>query len=124
MDGNQHHLMSSASPVIDRKKKVGTGRLFCAAQHCCGALHAHAGDAATARELARRNIAAFEASGGSAIAINAAGCGAMVKQYGHLLQDDPAWAARARIVMPGWARGTPRTGSRIFFEPIRVPPRY
>ena len=64
-------------------------------QHCCGALHAHAGDLAGARALARRNIVAFEASGASTIAVNSAGCGAMLKQYGHLLHDDTTWAARA-----------------------------
>ncbi|HRN53149.1 MAG TPA: heterodisulfide reductase-related iron-sulfur binding cluster [Gemmatimonadaceae bacterium] len=64
-------------------------------QVCCGALHAHAGDADTARELARRNIAAFEASGAEFIAMNSAGCGAMCREYAHLLADDPAWAARA-----------------------------
>jgi glycolate oxidase iron-sulfur subunit len=67
-------------------------------QRCCGALHAHAGDLNTARALARANIAAFEASGAEWIAINAAGCGAMVKDYGHLLADDPAWSARAASV--------------------------
>src|SRR5262249_31740552 len=58
------------------------------AQVCCGALHAHAGDLETARELARRNIDAFElflATNGSAtIIINAAGCGALLKEYGEL----------------------------------------
>lgn len=67
-------------------------------QHCCGALHAHAGDLEGARDLARRNIVAFEAHPFAAIAINSAGCGAMVKQYGHLLHDDPAWSVRARAV--------------------------
>jgi glycolate oxidase iron-sulfur subunit len=67
-------------------------------QGCCGALHAHAGDAPTARALAKRNIAAFERAGTAPIAINAAGCGAMIKEYGHLLHDDPAWAARAAAV--------------------------
>ena len=67
-------------------------------QHCCGALHAHAGDLDSARELARRNILAFEATGSAPIAINSAGCGAMIKQYGHLLHDDPAWASRANSV--------------------------
>ena len=67
-------------------------------QQCCGALHAHAGDQATARELARRNIAAFEKSGADFIAVNAAGCGAMMKDYGHLLRDDIDWAARAANV--------------------------
>ena len=64
-------------------------------QGCCGALHAHAGDLEAARKLARNNIAAFEKSGSDFIAVNAAGCGAMMKEYGHLLHDDPAWADRA-----------------------------
>ena len=64
-------------------------------QVCCGALHAHAGDDATARELARTNIAAFEESGAEFIALNSAGCGAMCRSYGHLLAHDKQWAARA-----------------------------
>ena len=67
-------------------------------QRCCGALHAHAGDLAGARALARRNIAAFEQSGAEHIAVNASGCGLMIKEYGHLLADDPAWAERAAAV--------------------------
>ena len=66
-----------------------------AGQRCCGALHAHAGDAETARALARANVEAFEKSGADVIAVNAAGCGAMMKEYGHILADDPAWHARA-----------------------------
>jgi glycolate oxidase iron-sulfur subunit len=66
-----------------------------AQQGCCGALHAHAGDLDTARSLARANIAAFEQSPDALIAVNAAGCGAMLKEYAHLLQDEPAWHARA-----------------------------
>jgi glycolate oxidase iron-sulfur subunit len=64
-------------------------------QRCCGALHAHAGDLDAARKLARRNIRAFEKSGAEFIAVNAAGCGAMMKEYAHLLADDPEWAPRA-----------------------------
>jgi glycolate oxidase iron-sulfur subunit len=64
-------------------------------QQCCGALHAHAGDADTARALARANIAAFEASGAEWIVLNSAGCGAMCRAYAHLLHDDTEWAARA-----------------------------
>ena len=67
-------------------------------QRCCGALHAHAGDAGTARELARANIAAFEQSGADVIAVNAAGCGAIMKEYGELLADDPAWKDRASVL--------------------------
>ena len=65
------------------------------AQRCCGALHAHAGEPETARALARTTIAAFEAAGVDAVVVNAAGCGAHLKAYGHLLRGDPAWAARA-----------------------------
>ena len=67
-------------------------------QRCCGALHAHAGDDNTARTLARANIAAFERSGAEWIVVNAAGCGAMMKEYGHLLSRDRAWHARAEAV--------------------------
>jgi glycolate oxidase iron-sulfur subunit len=70
-------------------------------QGCCGALHAHTGDLEGARALARRNVAAFEraiAAGAAHVVANAAGCGAMMKEYGHLLADDPAWAARAAAV--------------------------
>ncbi len=64
-------------------------------QRCCGALHAHAGDLDGARELARANIAAFERAGAERVAVNSAGCGAMCKEYGHLLAGDPQWADRA-----------------------------
>ncbi len=68
------------------------------AQVCCGALHAHGGDVEQARELARRNIAAFMPEGEEppeAILINAAGCGSHLKEYGHLLRGDAEWAGRA-----------------------------
>ncbi len=72
-------------------------------QACCGALHAHAGEMETARQLARRNIDAFdrflrqEVRGQKppTIIINAAGCGALLKEYGELLRDDPIYAERA-----------------------------
>ncbi|HXH83832.1 MAG TPA: heterodisulfide reductase-related iron-sulfur binding cluster, partial [Candidatus Tectomicrobia bacterium] len=62
---------------------------------CCGALSLHAGDLETARACARRVIDAFDATGAEVIVVNAAGCGAAMKEYGHLLQDDAAYAARA-----------------------------
>jgi glycolate dehydrogenase iron-sulfur subunit len=67
-------------------------------QRCCGALHAHAGDINTARMLAKGNVEAFERSGADVIAVNSAGCGAMMKDYGHLLKDDQAWAERGSAV--------------------------
>jgi glycolate oxidase iron-sulfur subunit len=67
-------------------------------QRCCGALHAHAGDLEGAKRLARANIAAFERKLPDYIVVNASGCGAMVKEYGHLLQDDPEWRERAERI--------------------------
>jgi glycolate oxidase iron-sulfur subunit len=64
-------------------------------QRCCGALHAHAGDAEAARRLARANIAAFEQAGVEHICVNAAGCGAIMKEYPHLLAEDREWRDRA-----------------------------
>lgn len=76
----------------------GYGDVPVPGQLCCGALHAHAGDLETARRLARTNIDAFERSGADYVVVNAAGCGAMMKEYGQLLADDPAWAERAARV--------------------------
>jgi glycolate dehydrogenase iron-sulfur subunit len=67
-------------------------------QRCCGALHVHAGDADAARRLARVNVEAFERSGADYIVVNAAGCGAMMKEYAHLLADDAQWRDRAARV--------------------------
>jgi len=67
-------------------------------QMCCGALHAHAGDLRSARRMAKRNIAAFEASSADFVVSNAAGCGAMMKDYGQLLAGDAGWAQRASTV--------------------------
>ena len=89
-------------------------------QGCCGALHAHAGDDVVARELARRNIVAFEQSGADHIVVNAAGCGAMMKEYGHLLANDPEWrdraghlSARVRDVSELLAEAGPRVGGSL-----------
>jgi glycolate oxidase iron-sulfur subunit len=65
------------------------------AQACCGALHAHAGEHATALELARRTIEIFERADVEEVIVNTSGCGAHMKAYGLLLADDPAWRERA-----------------------------
>jgi glycolate oxidase iron-sulfur subunit len=75
--------------------RLGVAVVDVPAQLCCGALHAHAGERPDALRLAKRNIAAFEAVPVDAIVVDAAGCGAHLKAYGHLLHDDPAWADRA-----------------------------
>jgi glycolate oxidase iron-sulfur subunit len=64
-------------------------------QLCCGALNIHNGETVAAKEMARRNIDAFLAFDLDAIVVNAAGCGAAMKEYGYLLRDDPAYAEKA-----------------------------
>ncbi len=64
-------------------------------QGCCGAIHYHSGVESPALDFARRNIAAFDADQFDAIIVNAAGCGAMLKDYAHLLPAaDEAAASR------------------------------
>jgi len=65
------------------------------AQSCCGALHAHSGEHATAVDLAKRTIEAFEAVGVESVIVNTSGCGAHMKSYGLLLAGEPAWSERA-----------------------------
>ena len=67
-----------------------------AAQPCCGALLVHAGEEEQAVQLARQTIDVFEEAQVDAVIINAAGCGSNVKEYGHLLRDDPQYAERAK----------------------------
>jgi glycolate oxidase iron-sulfur subunit len=72
-----------------------------AGQACCGALHAHAGFRDEARALARQNIAAMLRDDVDAIVTNAAGCGATMKEYHDLLEDDAQaqrFAAKVRDV--------------------------
>lgn len=94
-------IMSTAFASIDRATARVLARNGCdvvapPAQGCCGALNVHSGDLESARAMMRENIAAFERFQLDAIIINAAGCGSTLKEYGHLLRDDPAWAERAR----------------------------
>jgi glycolate oxidase iron-sulfur subunit len=65
-------------------------------QPCCGALMVHAGEEEGALALARKTIDAFERASVDTIVTNAAGCGSNVKDYGHLLRDDPNYADRAK----------------------------
>jgi glycolate oxidase iron-sulfur subunit len=95
-------------------------------QVCCGALHAHAGLQDEARRLARLNIAAF-GEGDEPIVVNSAGCGAMLREYGHLLHDDPPpdlgarFAARVRDVTELLAERGPVPGApldrRVAYDP-------
>jgi glycolate oxidase iron-sulfur subunit len=69
---------------------------FTQGQTCCNAAALHSGDTDFARDLARRNIDAFTSGDFVAILNNAGGCGASLKGYDHLLDDDPIYAERAR----------------------------
>lgn len=90
------HVHKATIRVLQRN---GCDVLLPPHQTCCGALHVHSGDLEGGRRLARHNIAAFEWAEKTmsldAIIVNAAGCGSMLKEYGHLLHHDPAWRERA-----------------------------
>lgn len=84
---------------------------------CCGALHLHAGDRAGAEALARRNVASL-GEPVDYIVVNSAGCGALLKDYGHLLGTDAAreLAARVRDVSELLAAAGPRVGAPLELE--------
>lgn len=99
------------------------------AQGCCGALHAHAGQRDAARTLARRNVEAFRSlPDGVTIAVNAAGCGAMLEEYPRLLHDDPLHeearrlAERVRDVSELLAERGPRPGGPLALRAAYDPP--
>jgi glycolate oxidase iron-sulfur subunit len=64
-------------------------------QQCCGALVLHSGLEEDAAAHAKRMIEAFDGANVDTIVINAAGCGSTMKEYGHLLRQDPLWRDRA-----------------------------
>jgi glycolate oxidase iron-sulfur subunit len=64
-------------------------------QQCCGALHTLSGVKEPALRLARQNIDIFEKIDVEAIIVNCAGCGAALREYSHLLADDPEYAEKA-----------------------------
>jgi glycolate oxidase iron-sulfur subunit len=66
-------------------------------QGCCGALSVHTGREAEGAAFARRLIDTFERAGVDHVVVNSAGCGSSMKDYVHLLSDDPGYAARARL---------------------------
>src|SRR5437660_1278808 len=90
-------------------------------QVCCGALHAHAGLREEARLLARANVAAF-GEGDVPIVVNSAGCGAMLKEYGHLI-GAAGFAARVRDVTELLtAGGGPRPAAPVRVQAAYDPP--
>jgi glycolate oxidase iron-sulfur subunit len=94
MDAWQRDVHADAIAVLEA---VGAGvALPGSGAACCGALHSHAGLSADARALARRTMAAFP--GGAPILVDSAGCGAQLKDYGHLLDTEEARRFSARVL--------------------------
>ncbi len=86
-------------------------------QACCGALHEHAGDRAGAAALAVRNVASL-LDAADWIVVNSAGCGALLKDYGHLLGTDAGtrFGAKVRDVSELLAERGPRPGGPLPLE--------
>jgi glycolate oxidase iron-sulfur subunit len=87
------HVNAATARVLSAE---GFEVIIPASQPCCGALMVHSGLEDQAAAMARKLIALFEDANVETIVINAAGCGSTMKEYGHLLRDDPQWAARAQ----------------------------
>ena len=86
---------AAAARVLD---KLGISLISAPQAGCCGALHQHLAAVDGARDRMRRNIDAwwpYVEQGIEAIVMTASGCGVMVKDYGHALKDDPAYAGKA-----------------------------
>ncbi|HMA31437.1 MAG TPA: glycolate oxidase subunit GlcF [Casimicrobiaceae bacterium] len=127
------NIDAATARVLDR---AGVSAIAMAGGGCCGALSYHLSEHDEARAIARRNIDAWwpqVEQGIEAIVVTASGCGVMVRDYGHLLAQDPAYAQRAQtiaslardpveIVTAEWAKLLPQLaqpGSRqkIVFHP-------
>ena len=85
--------MESVASVLSRN---GCEVVVPDTQVCCGAIHSHVGDLDRTRSLARRNIDAFTQAGVDAVIVASAGCGARMKEYGDLLNNDAQYADRAK----------------------------
>lgn len=94
------NINAAAARVLDA---LGISLIEAPRAGCCGALPFHLDDVEAARALARRNIDAWcplLEAGAEAIVVTASGCGVHVRDYAHLLADDPDYAKRAaRVVL-------------------------
>ena len=96
----QPNINSATARVLDA---AGIEVVLAAKAACCGAVKFHLNDHDGAKAEMRRNIDAWwplmqDDSGVEALVMNASGCGVMVKDYGHALQGDPLYAAKAQRV--------------------------
>ena len=94
MDAWQRHTHRATQRVIE--STGATCAMAARGGDCCGALHSHAGLTKQARQRARRTIASMP--GDSPVLVNSAGCGAAMKDYGHLLGTDAAQAFSKRVL--------------------------
>lgn len=128
------NINPATARVLDR---LGVQTVVAREAGCCGAIRFHTGDHAGGLDNMRTNIDAWWPhieAGVEAIVMNASGCGAMVKDYGHLLRNDPAYAERAARVsaltrdvaeiLPEFADdlhrlagAVPRDGRRVAWHP-------
>jgi glycolate oxidase iron-sulfur subunit len=89
-------FMSTNDATMRLLQLAGCEVIIPPAQTCCGALHGHGGEKQKAKELAKRNIEAFERLEVDDIVTNAGGCGAFLMEYDHLLKDEAEWSERAK----------------------------
>jgi glycolate oxidase iron-sulfur subunit len=92
------NINSATARVLDA---MGVQTLIAPQAGCCGAVKFHLNDQDGARDQVRANIGAWwphVEAGVEAIIMNASGCGVMVKDYGHVLQDDAAYSAKAQRI--------------------------
>jgi glycolate oxidase iron-sulfur subunit len=93
------NVNSATARVLDT---LGIESIVPAAVGCCGAIRQHLNDHDGAAANMRANIDAWwphVEAGVEAIVMNASGCGAMVKEYGFLLRDNPQYAEKARVIV-------------------------
>jgi glycolate oxidase iron-sulfur subunit len=116
------NIDAAMARVLDR---LGVSAIQVSGGGCCGALPYHLSEHDTARELIRRNIDAwwpFVARGAEAIVVTASGCGVMLKDYGHVMAQDHAYAEKAReiaalardpieVVGAQWEKVAPHVGA-------------
>ncbi len=81
-------------------------------QGCCGALHAHGGELGTARAMAQRNVAAFQKHELDYVVVNAAGCGAIMREYGELLDEAGASFSKRVVDITFLLAGEGRTPAK------------
>lgn len=95
MEGLFAHVHAATRRTLAR---AGYREIAAPEQTCCGALHAHGGLLEQARELARRNIEAFERTDCDWIVTDSAGCGAGLEDYPAWFADEPEWRERATVL--------------------------